>query len=188
MSNFREIVTKAVLGKGKKTFITNHTTTPEYEPSTILGCWVINHKYKGEKVKDKVNIEGSYDVNIWYAYDNDTKTDVIKQTNKYKEVVRVKKNDNSNDNNDDVIIRSLSEPNCAKIEIIDKSIKYTIEKVLGIELIGDTKVRINVDNNEEAWDNIIDEEETVKDIDNQINEDNIKIEEEFLKENNIEKI
>ena len=28
MANFKEIVTKAVLGKGKKSFITTHTVTP----------------------------------------------------------------------------------------------------------------------------------------------------------------
>ena len=43
MSNYREIVTKTILGKGKKTFVTEHTITPEHVPTTILGCWVINH-------------------------------------------------------------------------------------------------------------------------------------------------
>lgn len=43
MSSYREIVTKAVLGKGKKIF--NHTNFIEVEkvPSNVLGCWVINH-------------------------------------------------------------------------------------------------------------------------------------------------
>lgn len=43
MANTREIVTKAVLGKGKRTFTTTNSVTPEITPSTILGCWVINH-------------------------------------------------------------------------------------------------------------------------------------------------
>ena len=183
MSNFREIVTKAVLGKGKKNFITEHVITLENKPSTILGCWVINHDFKGEKVGDKVNINGSYDVNIWYSYDNDTKTQVIKQTNNYKEVVKIKKNDDSDTNNEDVIIRSLSQPTCSKVDIDGNTIKYKIEKELGIELVGDTKVRINVDDNEEAWDSIIDEEDTKKDIEEEVNEDNIDIDEDFLKDN-----
>lgn len=43
MPNYREIVTKAVIGKGKKTFTSTNSVTVENKPSTILGCWVINH-------------------------------------------------------------------------------------------------------------------------------------------------
>lgn len=185
MSNFREIVTKAILGKGKKTFVTNHVITPEHTPSTILGCWVINHNFKGNKQGDKINIEGSYDINIWYSYDNDQQTEVIKQTNNYQETVTVRKNDNSEDNNEDVIIRSLAQPSCSKVEIDGNSIKYTIEKELGIELIGDTKVRISVDENEESWDNIIDEKEIDNNIEENVQEESIKEEQtDFLEDNN----
>lgn len=61
MANYKEIVTKAILGKGKKTFTTTDAITPEIVPTTILGCWVINHNFKGYKNGDKINIEGSYD-------------------------------------------------------------------------------------------------------------------------------
>lgn len=43
MANYREIVTKAVIAKGKKLFTTNNTVKVDKNPSTILGCWVINH-------------------------------------------------------------------------------------------------------------------------------------------------
>ena len=42
MNNYREIVTKAVVSKGKKLFTSTNTVTVN-NPSTILGCWVINH-------------------------------------------------------------------------------------------------------------------------------------------------
>ena len=85
MENFREIVTKAVIGKGKKTFINKYSFMPEEKPTTILGCWVINHKFEGYKEQDKIRIKGDCDVNIWYSYDNDTKTLVSKQTINYDE-------------------------------------------------------------------------------------------------------
>ena len=50
---------------------------------------VINHNFNGVKSGDSIRINGSYDVNIWYSYDNDTKTQVIKETNNYSEVVRL---------------------------------------------------------------------------------------------------
>lgn len=43
MASYREIVTKAIVGKGKKHFSTTNSITPEIIPTTILGCWVINH-------------------------------------------------------------------------------------------------------------------------------------------------
>ena len=92
MANYKEIVTKAVVSKGKKLF----TTTKRVKvtnPSTILGCWVINHNFNGTKSNDKIVIDGSYDVNIWYSFDNDTKTDVIKETNTYHEVVKMHERD-----------------------------------------------------------------------------------------------
>ena len=73
MANYREIVTKAIVGKGKKHFSTTNSVTPEIEPTTILGCWVINHSFKGYTIGDKVVIDGNFDINIWYSYDNDKK-------------------------------------------------------------------------------------------------------------------
>lgn len=43
MSYFKEIVTKAVIGKGKKTTNLNHSIETEDNINTVLGCWVINH-------------------------------------------------------------------------------------------------------------------------------------------------
>lgn len=43
MATFKEIVTKAVIGKGKKQFTDNLSLQVTNKPNTILGCWVINH-------------------------------------------------------------------------------------------------------------------------------------------------
>ncbi len=155
MANYREIVTKTVLGKGKKTFTTNNRKTVENTPSTILGCWVINHNFKGEKTGERVSITGSYDINIWYSYDNDTKTDVIKQTDNYNEIVTIK--NSSNVVNEEIIVRSLKQPSCTKVDIEGNDIVYTIEKELGIELVGDEKVKIATTDDEDPWDEIIDD-------------------------------
>ena len=39
MSKYREIVTKAVIGKGKKYFKNKYNLNSEIKPSTILGCF-----------------------------------------------------------------------------------------------------------------------------------------------------
>lgn len=43
MSSYKEIVTKAVIGKAKKTSKNEVSLTPEENVNTVLGCWVINH-------------------------------------------------------------------------------------------------------------------------------------------------
>lgn len=170
---FKEIVTKAVIGKGKKHFLNSYTLTPEVKPSTILGCWVINHKFDGYKSGEKIGVDGNYDINIWYSYDNDSKTAVASKTIDYTELfsVKVKENADINSNNE-IIVRSLKQPNCVKVNILDDGvISFDIEKELGIEIVGEEKVKINIEDEEEPWDIIEDEVES--DIDN-IDQDYIK--------------
>ena len=169
MSNYKEIVTKAVVSKGKKLFTTNHSVEVN-NPSTILGCWVINHNFNGTKSNNNIVINGSYDVNIWYSYDNDTKTDVVKETNTYKEVVHMRNVDDID--GEEIIVRSLKQPNPLKVEISGNSINYSIEKELGIELVGDVKVKIEANEEDDNWDEIVEEEKIDEEIDN-IKEDYI---------------
>lgn len=47
MASYKEIVTKAIVGKGKKYFKNNYSIEATNKPSTVLGCWVINHVLVG---------------------------------------------------------------------------------------------------------------------------------------------
>jgi len=179
MANYKEIVTKAVIGKGKKTFTTSSNVRPELNPTTILGCWVINHNFKGVKENEKIKIIGSYDINIWYSYDNNTKTEVLRKTNEYEEVVQIKNINTEEVTGEEIIVRSLKQPTVINAEISDGSIIYTIEKELGIEIVGNTKVKIVVDDNEDEWDNLDDDakEATDEEVDKKID---AEVKEEFL--------
>ena len=157
MANYKEIVTKAVISKGKRLFSTNHSVEVS-NPSTILGCWVINHNFNGTKSNNKIVVTGNYDVNIWYSYDNDTKTDVIRETNTYEEVINMR--DRENVDGEEIIV------------INGNKINYTIEKELGIELVGDIKVKVDIREDEDSWDDIVED-----DID--------KIKEDYIDENTI---
>lgn len=172
MSTYKEIVTKAVIGKGKKTYSDVYSITPEIVPTTVLGCWVINHNFKGYPNSGKIVIDGSFDVNIWYSYDNDTKTNVISKKITYSNTSSVKVKGNTEITPDtEVIIRSLKQPTCSKVEIVDGNITFHIDKELGIEIIGDTKAKILVEDEEESWDLINDDIE--EEIDKEVNENYI---------------
>jgi len=179
MASYKEIVTKAVVGKGKKSFTTNHSVTPSIEPTTILGCWVINHNFSGTKNNDEVTVIGNYDVNIWYSSENNTKTEVISDKVNYTEKLRVKMTDDNYDGSEEIIVRSLKQPNCTKAEIVDGKIEYTIEKELSAEVVGDAKIRVGINDDEvEDWDD--EEEPTTTDTGNIEQEINDSVNENFL--------
>ena len=164
MTSYKEIVTKAVIAKGKKLFTTDNVVKVEH-PSTILGCWIINHNFQGKKQDNHIVITGSYDVNIWYSYDNDTKTDVIKKTDTYQEIVNMR--EVSNITGEEILVRSLKQPTCINVEIDGDSLRYRVEKELGIELVGDTKVKIETNEDDEEWDEILEDPTSTVDSSNQ---------------------
>ena len=172
MSNFREIVTKAVIGKAKKTSTNKFVLSPEEVPNTVLGCWVINNSFSGVNNLGSVLVNGSFDVNVWYSYDNDTKTAVSTKRFTYQEKMNVPlKSDSVLDNSSEIIVRSLKQPTVTNVEVKGSNIELTIEKELGVEIVGNTKVKVSVEDFDDDYEEIIDDE-----IDNEIN--NIK--EEYL--------
>ena len=153
---FREIVTKAVIAKGKKKYKNEYEITVDEEPTTVLGCWIINHDFSAHDDNGRVKINGSFDANVWYSYDNDTKTKVASKHITYDEIEKI--NIPNNDSvNRDIIIRSLKQPTCTSAKEDQNIIKLEVEKELGIEIVGDTKVKISsVDDDNDTWDELSD--------------------------------
>lgn len=143
----------------------------------FLSPTVITHQFKGYKSGENVGVDGSFDVNIWYSYENDSKTTVVNKKIEYNEAFHVKTKENTSLTGDtDIIVRSLKQPTCNNVQIDnDGTIHFDIEKELGVELVGETKVKIAIEDDEEPWEEIEDEptEEVMKEIDNQVNEDYI---------------
>jgi len=173
---YKEIVTKAVIGKGKKHYKNTYTINTDNTPNTVLGCWIINHKFEGVQENNKIVINGSFDVNLWYSYDNDTKTTVITKTINYKEVVSVNEKEKADTDIKDIIVRSLKQPTCISAKENSNTIDIEIEKELGVEIVGDTKVKIAIEEEEDAWDILDDDfdDNIENEIDNSVKEDFIK--------------
>ena len=170
---YKEIVTKAIIGKGKKYFKNTYTIESSDNPTTVLGCWVINHKFKGYKTGDKIGVDGSFDVNIWYSYENDSKTTVVNKKIDYNDLFNVKVRENADLTGDtDVIVRTLKQPSCSGVHIDGNTITFDIEKELGVEIVGETKMKISIEEDEEPWDEIEDEmnEQIEQEIDQSVQE------------------
>ena len=145
MSNFKEIVTKAVVGKAKKNSVDSFSVETEEVPNTVLGCWVINHTFNGVNNNGRVGVNGEYDINVWYSYDNDTKTAVSTKRYAYNDNINVNLKDNTGlSSSNEIIVRSLTAPSASTVEVEGNTLKLKVEKELGVEIVGDIKVKINV--------------------------------------------
>ena len=82
----------------------------------------------------------------------------------------------------DIIVRSLKQPSCINAREKDKTIAIEIEKELGIEIVGDTKIKVPIEEDEDPWD-LIDDNEYTEEISKEIDS---SVKENYLKENYLE--
>jgi len=173
MAYFKEIVTKAVIGKGKKTTNLAHKIETDDNINTVLGCWVINHNFSGVNSNNKILVNGEYDINVWYSYDNNTKTNVLVRRFNYNDTMNVKIKENSEvNNNSEIIVRALTQPSVTDVSVNGTTIDLSVHKEMGVEVIGDAMVKVSVEEENDDYEEIIDEEENG--IENEINEDYLK--------------
>ena len=169
--NYKEIVTKAVIAKGKKNSTNKYTLETEEVPNTILGCWVINHTFNGTNLGNKVLVSGSFDVNVWYSYDNDSKTAVSTQKFNYSDTMRLNVDDASSSN--EVIVKSIQQPTVSDVSIKDGIVNLNINKELGIEIVGDTKIKVPVEDLDDDYVELTDDEEVETEV-NKVDTDYLK--------------
>jgi spore coat protein E len=139
----REIITKAVCGKGQKFSQATHTVLPPNSPSSILGAWVINHSFEAHNAGDVIEVVGTYDINVWYSYAKNTKTDVAKETVSYVEQVPLSYLDaNTRADTLEVSAKATQEPNCidAKVSSSGDGVLIHVEREFAVECVGETKV------------------------------------------------
>lgn len=153
MSNFKEIVTKAVVGKAKKNSVDSFSVETEEVPNTVLGCWVINHTFNGVNNNGRVGVNGEYDINVWYSYDNDTKTAVSTKRYAYNDNINVNLKDNTGlSKSNEIIVRSLKQPTVSDVKIDNNIVKVVVEKELAVEVIGDTKIKVSIEELDDDYD------------------------------------
>ncbi|MFS0782212.1 outer spore coat protein CotE [Bacillus sp. 1P06AnD] len=165
MSHYREIITKAVVAKGRKFTKSNETICPEHQPSSILGCWIINHHYTAKKVGKTVHINGSFDVSIWYSYNKNTKTAVKTEKVQYTDVVKLRYRDPDCHDDREIIVKVVQQPNCieACITPCGHKVEVEVEREFFVEVIGETKICVAVSSDcaceDDDWFNDVDDDE-----------------------------
>ena len=143
---YREIVTKAVVGKGKISNSSEVIVSPINSASKVLGCWIINHYFVSNFDNGKVFVKGRYDVHVWYGFNDDTDTVVHKQTVDYYEEfsLNVKNGVGINENNE-FTIRCLKYPTCSGLSLnSDGTVSVKVEKELSLDIIGEAKLKVQI--------------------------------------------
>lgn len=110
-----------------------------------MGCWIINHEFEATLIDNKVEVAGNFEANIWYSYDENTKTDIAKKIIGYSEVIKTRQivKEVSSDSRD-VIVRILQQPTCTNAKITDSGLELEIVFEVVAEVIGETKMMVTV--------------------------------------------
>lgn len=175
MASYKEIVTKAVVGKAKKNSVSKFIVRPEETPDTILGCWVINHTFEGKNKGGIIVINGAFDVNVWYSYNNDTKTAVTTKRFNYEEKMNIRLKDGARlTDTSEIIVRSLNQPTVTDVNISDGIVHLSIEKELGVEVVGNTMIKVSVEEDPDDYDILDDIDEDSEEAINAVNDDYLK--------------
>lgn len=132
-----KLKTKAVTNKKIYDNYLKYDLVVSKKPNTILGSWIINHNFKGKKNNENLEIKGEYEINVWYSYDDDTKTDVITRKIEYNEIVPKIFNDKSTYH-----IKSLGNPKCNKTYIENDIIIVETFKQFEIEVIDEIEIKL----------------------------------------------
>lgn len=165
MNEVREIVTKAIVAKGKKAIHLKHQVRTNEKPYSILGCWIINREFKSSLKDSSALIDGSFEVNIWYSKNDNTMNDVIRERVSYTKDIKIKKIvENPLKNTDDILVRILKHPTVTDAKINDDCISLDIDIEALAEVIEETKVQIAVYNQ-------VTVDEEIEDFDIEVNDD-----------------
>jgi spore coat protein E len=166
MNEIREIVTRAVVAKGKKVFNLIEKVTTNEKPYSILGCWVINHEFEATKLNNTVKLDGEFEINIWYSTNNNTRTDIIRETITYKKDIETRTIVKDYlENSDDILARIIQHPTVTNAKILDDFIEVDITFEIVAEIIGETKMKVTVFKEVENW------EEEIDTLDMELNEE-----------------
>ncbi|MCY9515878.1 outer spore coat protein CotE [Paenibacillus apiarius] len=143
----RQIITKAICGKGRKFSVVTHTVTPPHHPTSILGAWIINHQYESVRAGDGIEVIGTYDINIWYSYNNNSQTDVAKETVSYVDLVPLSYVDPKHRAaTEEVSAEAIQEPNCVEASVSSSGtgVMIRVEREFSVEMVAETKVCVRV--------------------------------------------
>ncbi|MCI5745890.1 MAG: outer spore coat protein CotE [Erysipelotrichaceae bacterium] len=144
---YREILTKAIIAKGQRKIKEKREVNINKQISKILGCWIINHKSKTNVIKQNIIIEGTYDAYFWYGYEFDSKCDLHYEQFSYSYEIPYTFTQDSVLLDEKMEIKEYVSkvPTCVSMDFLDDKISIDVDFQFDIDIIGETKLKIKVD-------------------------------------------
>lgn len=156
-NNIREIITKAIISKGKKTS-RNKYTFEIANLTKVLGCWITKHEFSATFNDGEPEVHGSYDVHIWYSFDQGVNSNIYKTQIIYTETMDVTKTEEREFlDTDEIETMGETLPKCIKVETNDNEVTIEMEKEVAVRIIGDTCIRVETkEETDDVWDSLDD--------------------------------
>ena len=106
---------------------------------------------------------------MWYSYDSDHKTAVTTKTFNYEDTMTVPiKNKTELNDESEIIVRSLKQPTVGDVKINGDTVELVVEKEMGVEIVGEGKIRVSIEDDEYDYEEVFDDEkldEVINEID-----------------------
>lgn len=156
MAKYREILTKAIIGKGTNKIEENQVIEVDDEISRALGCWIINHQSSIKVEDEKIFLIGQYEVYVWYGFNHDKNCKLANKVFEFTDEISYKFNDNLvQEINEQTEIKKYvnKQPTCVELKYEKNKIFVKVNRIYSIDIVGETKLTISV-NEEEKKDDI----------------------------------
>lgn len=180
---FREIFVKTVCGEGYENITESRSFHPNHQPTRILGTEITDHQFKAEYADNRVVVKGTYEMNIWYAYNEGRDTALLAVPVEYEDEVPLKRNEATKDSVCEVRVCSAYGPKVIDSEIRGSDIVVTCSRTWHAEIIGESALCVKTYPGQCRSDEFYDKDEAMDDeIDEEYEEDDeIEIDDEQLR-------
>lgn len=141
---YREIATKTLVGKGKLAFILDKKIKIGEDISKTLGCWIINLNYDTYTKEKRIFVKGSYDIQLWYASNNDQQSNVFKETITFdNEVIMSYRDLKTIDDTMFIKVHVHKYPTCIAMNLKDKDVVIKIDSLFYIDVFQEAILVVN---------------------------------------------
>ena len=116
-------------------------------------------------MNNSIYVNGSFDINVWYSYDHDSKTTVSTKSFTYNDEMKLKSISDAS-TIPEVIVKSLKQPTVSDVSIDSGVVNLSVDKELGVEIVGDTKIKVPIEDTTDDYEIITDEveEKTIDEV------------------------
>jgi spore coat protein E len=125
---YREIIVKSLIKKGKINLHLEKEIILEEHVSQTLGCWIIALENEIENLNNEIFLKGNFSLQLWYATNNNQKSNVYQEKISFYEKVNMKEIDHCLLNEELFTkVFVLNYPTCTQMNLQDGKIFLVIE-------------------------------------------------------------